>query len=176
MLAQKELDRLSKTVRRMLDFYRPGATRYEQVDLVDLLNHVMSLTSAQLRSKNVTANIELPDSLPAIFAVSSQLQQIFFNLILNALDAMPDGGELSIRARAVTDGVEIMFEDSGSGIPEGRRENIFEPFFSTKEGGTGLGLTVSYNIATAHGGTLDLIEGHGSGACFRLFLPMGDKQ
>ena len=176
VLAQKELDRLSKTVRRMLDFYRPGATRYEQVDLVDLLNHVMSLTSAQLRSKNVTANIELPDSLPAIFAVSSQLQQIFFNLILNALDAMPDGGELSIRARAVTDGVEIMFEDSGSGIPEGRRENIFEPFFSTKEGGTGLGLTVSYNIATAHGGTLDLIEGNGSGACFRLFLPMGDKQ
>jgi signal transduction histidine kinase len=175
-LAQKELDRLSKTVRRMLDFYRPGAARYEQVDLLDLLNHVLSLTSAQLRSKNVTANIELPDSLPAIFAVSSQLQQIFFNLILNALDAMPEGGELSIRARAVTDGVEIMFEDSGPGIPEERRENIFEPFFSTKEGGTGLGLTVSYNIATAHGGTLDLIEGHGSGACFRLFLPMGDKQ
>jgi signal transduction histidine kinase len=175
-LAQKELDRLSKTVRRMLDFYRPGAARYEQVDLLDLMNHVLSLTSAQLRSKNVTAKVELPDSLPAIYAVNSQLQQIFFNLILNALDAMPEGGELSIRARAVTDGVEILFEDSGSGIPEERRENIFEPFFSTKEGGTGLGLTVSYNIATAHGGTLDLIEGHGSGACFRLFLPMGDKQ
>ena len=72
--------------------------------------------------------------------------------------------------------MEIIFEDSGPGIPENRKENIFEPFFSTKEGGTGLGLTVSYNIATAHGGTLDLIEGHGSGACFRLFLPMGDKQ
>jgi signal transduction histidine kinase len=175
-LAKKELDRLSKTVQRMLDFYRPGASRSEPVDLLDLLNHVLSLTSAQLRSKNVIAKNELPDSLPAIFAVSSQLQQIFFNLILNALDAMPEGGELSISARAVTDGVEIFFEDSGSGIPEERRENIFEPFFSTKEGGTGLGLTVSYNIATAHGGTLDLIEGHGSGACFRLFLPMGDKQ
>jgi len=97
-------------------------------------------------------------------------------LILNALDAMPDGGELTISARAVENGVEMMFQDNGSGIPEDRRENIFEPFFSTKEGGTGLGLTVSYNIVTAHGGTLDLINGLGSGACFRLFLPMGDKQ
>jgi signal transduction histidine kinase len=160
----------------MLDFYRPGAIRYEQVDLLDLLNHVMSLTAAQLRSKNVAAKLELPNSLPVIFAVSSQIQQIFFNLILNALDAMPEGGELRITARSVADGVEISFEDSGPGIPEERKENIFEPFFSTKEGGTGLGLTVSYNIAIAHGGTLDLIEGHGSGACFRLFLPMGDKQ
>jgi signal transduction histidine kinase/CheY-like chemotaxis protein len=175
-LAKTELDRLSKTVQRMLDFYRPGAIRYEQVDLLDLFNHVLSLTAAQLHSKNVAAKVELPDSLPLIFAVSSQIQQIFFNLILNALDAMPNGGELRISARAVTDGVEIIFEDSGPGIPEERWDNIFEPFFSTKEGGTGLGLTVSYNIATAHGGTLDLIEGHGSGACFRLFLPMGDKQ
>jgi len=175
-LAKKELDRLSKTVQRMLDFYRPGAVRYEQVDLLDLLNHVLSLTGAQLRSKNVSTRAELPESLPDIFAVNSQIQQIFFNLILNALDAMPEGGELKISAKAVPDGVEIIFEDSGTGIPQDRRENIFEPFFSTKEGGTGLGLTVSYNIATAHGGTLDLIEGHGSGACFRLFLPMGDRK
>jgi signal transduction histidine kinase len=175
-LAKKELDRLSNTVKRMLDFYRPGAIRYEQVDLLDLLGHVLSLTGAQLRSKKITTITDLPDSLPIIFAVSSQVQQIFFNLILNAHDAMPEGGELKISARSVAEGVEIVFEDSGPGISEDRRENVFEPFFSTKEGGTGLGLTVSYNIATAHGGTLDLIEGHGPGACFRLFLPMGDKK
>jgi signal transduction histidine kinase len=136
----------------------------------------LSLTSSQLRSKNIHIVTSLPDSLPYIFAVSSQIQQIFFNLILNAFDAMPDGGELRVSARAVIGGVEMIFEDSGPGIPEERRENIFEPFFSTKEGGTGLGLTVSYNIVTAHGGTLDLIDGHGSGACFKLFLPKGDKQ
>jgi len=175
-LAKKELDRLMKTVQRMLDFYRPGAARVEQVDILDLLTHVLSLTSSQLRSKKIEIKTDLPKSLPMIFAVSSQIQQIFFNLILNALDAMPDGGELMISARAVPSGVEIIFEDSGPGIPEERRESIFEPFFSTKEGGTGLGLTVSYNIVTAHGGTLDLINGHGTGACFRLFLPMGDKQ
>ena len=175
-LAKKELDRLSKTVQRMLDFYRPGAVRVEQVDILDLLNHVLSLTSSQLRSKNIRIKTELPESMPVIYAVSSQVQQIFFNLILNALDAMPEGGEFRVTAQAVPDGVEIVFEDNGPGIPEDRRENIFEPFFSTKEGGTGLGLTVSYNIAIAHGGTLDLINRQGSGACFKLFLPMGDKQ
>lgn len=175
-LAKKELERLTKTVQRMLDFYRPGAARVEQVDVLDLLNHVLSLTSSQLRSKNIHIVTDLPDAMPLIYAVSSQIQQIFFNLILNSFDAMPEGGELRVGARAVTGGVEILFEDSGPGIPADRRENIFEPFFSTKEGGTGLGLTVSYNIVTAHGGTLDLIDGQGSGACFRLFLPMGDKQ
>jgi signal transduction histidine kinase len=175
-LAKKELDRLMKTMQRMLDFYRPGAAKIEEVDLLDLLNHVLSLTSQQLSLKHIEVKTELPTSLPSIYAVSSQIQQIFFNLILNSLDAMPGGGELMIRARAVKNGVEMIFEDNGPGIPEDHRENIFEPFFSTKEGGTGLGLTVSYNIVTAHGGTLDLIQGRGSGACFRLFLPMGDNQ
>jgi signal transduction histidine kinase len=89
---------------------------------------------------------------------------------------MPAGGELRVSARALESGVEIRFQDTGPGIPDSRRNDIFEPFFSTKEGGTGLGLTVSYNIITAHGGALDLLDGHESGACFRLFLPMGDKQ
>jgi signal transduction histidine kinase len=69
-----------------------------------------------------------------------------------------------------------MFADTGSGIPEDQRNNIFEPFFSTKDGGTGLGLTVSYNIVTAHGGTLDIVDRDEPGACFRLFLPLGDGQ
>ncbi len=175
-LAKKELDRLMKTMQRMLDFYRPGAARVEQVDLLELLQHVLSLTSQQLGQKNIVVKTELSPSLPMIYAVSSQVQQIFFNLILNSLDAMTGGGELIISARAVKNGVEMIFEDNGPGIPKDRRENIFEPFFSTKEGGTGLGLTVSYNIVTAHGGTLDLIQGRGSGACFRLFLPMGDNK
>ena len=175
-LAKKELERLMKTMQRMLDFYRPGASRVEQVDLLDLLGHVLSLTSQQLGQRHITVRTELPDSLPPIYAVSSQIQQIFFNLILNSLDAMPGGGELSISAKSVSNGVEMIFQDNGPGIPEDKRENIFEPFFSTKDGGTGLGLTVSYNIVTAHGGTLDLMDGPGSGACFRLFLPMGDTR
>ena len=175
-LAQTELERLMKTMQRMLDFYRPGAVKVGQVDILELLQHVLSLTSQQLGQRHIEVETDLPQSLPEIYAVSSQIQQIFFNLILNSLDAMPTGGKLKISAREFEHGVEIVFQDTGPGIPENRRNDIFEPFFSTKEGGTGLGLTVSYNIVTAHGGTLDLVNEHEPGACFRLFLPIGDKQ
>jgi signal transduction histidine kinase/CheY-like chemotaxis protein len=175
-LARTELERLMKTMHRMLDFYRPGSTKMERVDALELLKHVLSLTSQQLGQRHIEVITELPDTLPPIFAVNSQIQQIFINLILNAFDVMAGGGSLEIRARGVENGVEIQFEDSGPGIPEELRNNIFEPFFSTKDGGTGLGLTVSYNIVTAHGGTLDLVKGNGEGACFRLFLPSGDAQ
>jgi len=174
-LAREELERLMKTMQRMLDFYRPGAAKLTRVDLLELLKHVLSLTSQQLGQRHIEVQTELPKSLPPVYAVSSQLQQIFFNLILNAFDAMPGGGTLFIQARAVENGVEMTFEDSGPGIPEEQRNNIFEPFFSTKDGGTGLGLTVSYNIVTSHGGTLDIVDGRGTGACFRLFLPMGEN-
>ncbi|RPJ22721.1 MAG: response regulator [Chloroflexi bacterium] len=175
-LAKNELERLMKTTQRMLDFYRPGAVKVEQVDVLELLQHVLSLTSQQLNQRHIAVKTHLPKSLPAVYAVSGQIQQVFFNLILNSLDAMPAGGELKVRARALEHGIEITFRDTGPGIPENHRNDIFEPFFSTKEGGTGLGLTVSYNIVTSHGGTLDLVNGHEAGACFRLFLPMGDKQ
>jgi signal transduction histidine kinase/CheY-like chemotaxis protein len=175
-LAKNELERLMKTSQRMLDFYRPGAVKMEQVDILELLQHVLSLTLQQLNQRHIDVKTDLPESLPPIFAVSSQIQQIFFNLILNALDAMPAGGELRINAQALENGVEITFQDTGPGIAENHKNDIFEPFFSTKEGGTGLGLTVSYNIVTAHGGTLDLVNGYEPGACFRIFLPMGDKQ
>jgi signal transduction histidine kinase/CheY-like chemotaxis protein len=173
-LARTEMDRLMKTVQRMLDYYRPGSTKLEKVDALELLNHVISLTTQQLYQREIEIDTEFPEALEAIHAVNSQIQQIFFNLILNAFDVMPGGGVLSIRAKDVENGIEIQFEDSGPGVSEDLRNNIFEPFYSTKDGGTGLGLTVSYNIVTAHGGTLDLVKGRGTGACFRLFLPMGD--
>jgi signal transduction histidine kinase len=173
-LARTEMDRLMKTVQRMLDYYRPGSTKLEKVDALELLNHVISLTTQQLYQREIEIETEFPEALEAIHAVNSQIQQIFFNLILNAFDVMPGGGVLSIRAKDVENGIEIQFEDSGPGVSEDLRNNIFEPFYSTKDGGTGLGLTVSYNIVTAHGGTLDLVKGRGTGACFRLFLPMGD--
>jgi signal transduction histidine kinase/CheY-like chemotaxis protein len=175
-LARKELERLMKTMQRMLDFYRPGAAKMTNVDVLELLRHVLSLTSQQLSQRHIEVMADLPAELPAVYAVSSQIQQVFFNLILNAFDVMPGGGALTIQARPVDKGVELLFEDSGPGIPDGLRNNIFEPFFSTKEGGTGLGLTVSYNIVTSHGGTLDLLDGRGAGACFRLFLPKGELQ
>jgi signal transduction histidine kinase len=86
---------------------------------------------------------------------------------------MPDGGVLRIVAHSARNGVEILFYDTGPGIPVEQQAAVFEPFYSSKEGGTGLGLTVSYNIVTAHGGALELVGDQGPGACFRVFLPTG---
>jgi two-component system NtrC family sensor kinase len=172
-LAKTELDRLKSTVQRMLGFYRPGANSSEDVRIKELLDHVLSLLSQQLEKNGIVVEMDVPDDIPAVKGVSSQIQQIFLNLILNASDAMPGGGRLKIRGQALKDGVEVLFSDSGPGIENEHKVHVFEPFFSTKVGGTGLGLTVSYNIVTAHGGLLELVPGSDSGATFRMYLPRG---
>ena len=174
-LAKTELNRLMSTVQRMLDFYRPGAVSPAEVDLQGILQYVLNLMSKQLEKQDVQAQLDMPENLPKIFAVGSQIQQVLINLILNSFDAMPEGGELQISARAARGGVELLFQDNGPGIADDSLPHIFDPFYSTKDGGTGLGLTVSYNIITAHGGTLELASNNGPGACFRIYLPIGGK-
>lgn len=174
-LARVELERLMITVQRMLELYRPGSQSTEDVDLGMSLEHVAQLLNKQFSDRRILLQIELPEDLPHVEAVDTQMQQVFINLMLNAYDAMPEGGELRITGQAAAQGVELFFQDSGGGIPSEQQVNIFEPFVSMKEGGTGLGLTVSYNIMTAHGGTLDLVRGRGQGACFRVYVPIGSK-
>ncbi len=177
-LAKSELERLMGTVQRMLEFYRPGAVRAEAVDIGELLGRVLGLMAQQMAKNRVEVRTDISPRLPAVFAVSGQIQQVFINLILNAMDAMPQGGTLHIKARRVRDGVEVLFRDSGPGVPPEHRASIFEPFVSTKEGGVGLGLTVSYNIVSAHGGVLELVtddDGRKKGACFRVWLPVGER-
>jgi signal transduction histidine kinase/FixJ family two-component response regulator len=174
-LAKHELDRLMRTVQRMLDFYRPGSVDPQRVNLVILLRRVIKLLSPQLQGRNIRISTRFSSKLPAILAVGSQLEQVFINLFLNAYDAMPEGGELRISARRAGDMVEIFVQDTGPGVSEENRSRIFEPFVSTKEGGTGLGLTVSYGIIAAHGGSLDLISDHSPGARFRVTIPIKDE-
>ena len=174
-LANHELDRLMSTVQRMLDFYRPGAVDPQRVNLVVLLRRVIDLLTPQMKGRDIRVSTGFSSKLPSILAVGSQLEQVFINLILNAQDAMPDGGEIRISARPVKDTVEILFQDNGPGVSEENRGRIFEPFVSTKEGGTGLGLSVSYGIIAAHGGNLDLAPDRGPGACFRVILPVNGE-
>lgn len=176
-LAQTELERLMSTVQRMLDFYRPGAVDQQRVTVHTLIKHVINLMSSQLEERNIRVTTGFSSKLPPIIAVKSQLEQVFINIILNAYDAMPQGGELHISARPVRDMVEIIFQDTGPGVPAEDRTRIFEPFVSTKRNGTGLGLSVSYGIISAHGGSLDLAPDRGKGACFRVLLPVkGQRQ
>jgi signal transduction histidine kinase len=171
-MTQTELERLMSTVQRMLDFYRPNVAR-QSVQIVDLLDHVVGLMSSQLQKRGIRVTTSWPSNLPEVMAVSSQLQQVFINLVLNAFDAMPEGGELLISVCQAERGVEISFADTGPGVPLEVRESLFEPFTSTKTGGSGLGLSVSYGIISAHGGDLELDSGNGPGARFRITLPAG---
>jgi signal transduction histidine kinase/CheY-like chemotaxis protein len=173
-MARAEVDRLSVTVQRMLDFYRPGGVTPEALKIGELLQRIIHLTEKQLSERGIAVLTEVPETLPEIVAVSSQLQQVFMNLILNSYDAMPGGGELSITCRAANGGVEVFFQDNGPGVSQEDASSVFEPFFTTKEGGSGLGLTISYNIIAAHGGSLELAADQGKGACFRVFLPIGE--
>jgi signal transduction histidine kinase len=128
---------------------------------------------AQLKQNCIEWHTEYELQLPDVLAVGSQIQQVLINLLINSIEAMPSGGVIWVKARKDTDGVELLVEDSGPGVPESEHDLIFEPFVSTKEQGTGLGLSVSYGIMQAHGGTLELVRGRGAGACFRIFLPYG---
>jgi len=180
-MARTELDRLMKTVQRMLDFYRPSVLDRKPVNLNQLIQKVLSLLEKQLIDHQVTVRNKLNPQLPFVMVVSDQIQQVILNLILNAMEAMTTGGtiliETSINPTNPAE-VEMIFQDSGPGIPPSQRKHLFEPFNSTKEGGTGLGLTVSYGIITAHGGSLDLVDNpqftDNQGACFRVTLPIAE--
>jgi signal transduction histidine kinase len=137
-----------------------------------LLSRVIDLLSPQLKGRNIRVFYKHSSNVPSIVAVSNQLEQVFINLILNAYDAMPNGGEVRISVQLVEDMVEIIFHDTGPGVAEEERSRIFEPFVSTKEAGTGLGLSVSYGIVSAHGGNLDLVPEREPGACFRVTIPV----
>lgn len=172
VLADSELNRLMSTVQRMLDFYRPGTGDRDVADVNALVQRVLKLLKKQLDEQQIEVHTSLTEPLPPIHVVANQIQQVIFNIILNAMDAMPEGGDLFIETRASNSMVEINFQDTGPGVPAEVRERIFEPFLSTREHGTGLGLSVSYNILDAHGGSLVLLDDRKPGACFRVRLPI----
>ena len=169
-----EARRASAVVGDLLAFARHSAPRRAAVELAPVVERALRLRGFQLAAAHVRSRVELPSGLPAVHGDARQLQQVVLNLVTNALQAMPQGGELQVTARREGDLVALEIRDTGTGIPPHARPHIFEPFFTTKrEGeGTGLGLSVSYGIAAAHGGTLSLVETSERGTCFRLSLPL----
>jgi signal transduction histidine kinase len=175
-LAQTELARLSTTVQRMLNFYRPGILERKIVETHELINLVLALLEKQLLSKNIKVDKKFGKNLSKVLVDGNQIQQVFFNIILNAMEAMPEGGNLLIETKQIDATIEIYFQDSGKGVLTEDRERLFEPFYSSKKDGNGLGLSVSYGIITAHGGDLYLVEEKGTGACFCISLPSEDDK
>ena len=172
------IKRIEHTVSNLLDFSRPTSARPEPTSLNHSLRHVVELAQYQLRKNRVEVVFELEPAEPVVLADHFQMEQLFLNLVLNAIQAMPDGGTVTLRTR-MTDGHAIAeVIDTGVGIPDKIRDRIFDPFFSTREvgQGTGLGLAVSYTIVSAHGGSIEVESRVGRGATFRVILPLGRPQ
>jgi len=157
-LAREELDRLMQTVQRMLDYYRPGALDRKPTDIHALLNKVITLMEKQFRDHSIRIHLHYAPNFPLVYVVGDQIQQVFLNLALNAVEAMPKGGNLIIETFYNHDYVRIIFQDTGPGVSPLKKKTIFEPFVSNKQGGIGLGLAISYGIITAHGGSLELLD------------------
>ena len=164
----EETDRINAIVEGMLSFARPAEPRLEEVDLSDLVAQTVRLVEPTARKGRVEVETRCPTADPVLRADPDQLKQVLLNVMINALQAMPDGGRLGVRvsrldpsSRSVTWKVEV--SDTGVGIPAAHRERIFDPFFTTKRDGTGLGLSICHAILQAHGGAIDVESEAGKG-------------
>jgi len=172
-MAQEEVERLITIVTRTLDFYRPSKGRIVPTQVNDLVESVLALAGKRLEHGRVRVQRRLATNLPPLAVVPDQLTQVFLNLVINAAEAMTEGGELTITTAHQDNEVHIGFKDTGPGIPPEEINKIFEPFYTTKATGTGLGLAISYGIVERHGGRITVESEPGRGTLFTVRLPIG---
>jgi len=172
-LIEDGVKRIEGTVANLLDFSRPRPMTMGPTSLNQSLTQVLNLVRFQARKGRVETRLELDEGDPHVVGDPFQIEQLLLNLVLNALQAMPEGGTLTLRTARREEREVVEVCDTGVGIPEDIRDRIFDPFFTTREvgEGTGLGLAVSYNIAAAHGARLEVETTEGEGSVFRVFFP-----
>lgn len=169
----KETIRCREIVKRLLDFARQTKPQKKLTNLNSLIDNIILLVRNQTSFRNIEIEKHVVTDFPELMVDPDQIQQVFINLILNASEAMPNGGKLNIELnKSNEETVSIMFSDTGIGIPEHLKEKIFDPFFTTKESGTGLGLSITYGIIEQHGGNINLTSTPGEGTTFEISLPL----
>lgn len=170
-LVSGQLDRIQTTLRELVNFSRPASTARTRVSLADVLAEAINIAKYYQRRQGRVIETQLPDDLPAIVGVRDQLVQVFLNLILNAIDATAVGGRIVLSGDADAESVRIRVQDDGKGIAAEHRDRLFQPYFTTKKHGTGLGLFVSRKLVLDHGGTLEVTSEPGHGTTFHLAFP-----
>ncbi|NOX96785.1 MAG: HAMP domain-containing protein [Nitrospirae bacterium] len=168
----QQLERLNKTTRDLLSFARPAEPRFLAGDLNEIINKAGFFIRKRAEKQNVLIREDLKQDIPHIFLDPEQMQQVFLNIMLNALQAMPKGGELHIKTSQKEDTVEVAFEDTGKGISPEQLRKIFNPFFTTRHRGTGLGLSICRKIVESHGGSIKVESEPGKGTIFTVILPV----
>ena len=171
---ERQTFRAAKIVNSLLNLSRPSGGETGRVDLNVVVGDVLSLLEHQFRMSKIQVRRDLSESPVVVRGVEYKLQQVFLNLLLNARDAMPKGGWVSVTTRAENADAMVEVADTGAGIPSEHLARIYDPFFTTKPegGGTGLGLSVTYGIVQEHGGKLSCESDIGQGTRFKLVLPL----
>ncbi len=173
---ENESERARKIVRNLLDFARETDPSIEPLDIRGLMEATLQLARNQIKLSKVKVRVHVVEELPPVYGDAQQLQQVFLNLILNALDAMPSGGKLTISTGTDRSRERVFVEvaDTGTGIPTHQLDDIFDPFFTTKRAakGTGLGLSVSLGVVKKHGGDILVKSQVNTGTVFTVWLPV----
>jgi PAS domain S-box-containing protein len=168
----KEIDRLDQVVKRFLDFTRPMDVRLEATQLAELLREVLEIAKPQLQKSNIQLAQLLPIDVPEVYVDRALLKQAVLNLVLNAAEAMPNGGQLRLMLSRRGEMAEITVGDTGKGIPPENVQKIFQLFFTTRPGGSGIGLASTFRIVQLHNGSINFTSEVGRGTTFRIELPL----
>ena len=175
-IAQRELERLNGIIREFLGAFRPAKTHLMPGSAADPLKDALAALKSVFEDRRIRVALDLPSTIPAVAIDRGQMEQVFFNLMKNALEAMKDGGELSIEIGHDDTSVSVMFRDSGVGMSDEALARLFEPYRTTKKKGTGLGLMISRRIVAAHGGEIAVSSETGKGTTFTVKLPRLEKR
>jgi len=172
-----EVSRVSAVLENFRDFASIGRLDSAPLDVNSLIDRQVKLISPQADAQKIKLEVGTDDPLPSLNADRVRLEQVLLNLLVNAMESMPDGGTLSVRAQKVTsqdldDSVQIQIADTGGGIPENIRDRVFDPYFTTKNRGTGMGLALCDKIVRQHGGSIEFKSTRG-GTVFEVTLPVG---
>jgi signal transduction histidine kinase len=171
-----EVERLDGIIRNFLEAIRPQPPNLVEVDLLALLAEVLALRQKELENLGVRVEVEVMQAPPTVLGDRNQIKQVFFNLLKNAMEAMERGGRLRIEARIDDAWAYLAFADNGVGIAQEDLPRIFQPYFSTKRGGHGLGMMIVQRILRAHGGQISLESTAGLGTTVTLQFPLKNRR
>ena len=175
-VAKGEIHRLDYIVTQFLGAIRPSPVQLKVVSLNAIVEKTVELLRPEIDNRGVTVTLKLARNLAGAQIDAAQMQQVLVNLVKNAVQAMTTGGSLTLQTGETSDGIWVSVADTGGGIPEEQINRIFEPFYTTKKKGTGLGLMIVQRIVRAHNGRIELESHEGQGTTFRIWLPLHEKK
>ena len=174
-ICRDEVKRLDRIISNFLEAIRPSKPNFKPVDLLVVLEQVLGLLELEFEEKGVQVEIEVSDKAPSVQADPDQVKQVFFNVIKNAVDAMVKNPRLKIFMRSDEENVYLQFADSGKGISKEDLSKVFQPYFTTKKEGHGLGMMIVHRIMRAHGGQVGIESKTGTGTVITLHFPHADR-